>query len=61
MDIKYPVSCPLMNHEKIDMDTCFDIHMVVCGEAPEWTAPDEIFAHKNYISICNHCPHHRND
>ena len=39
MDIKYPVSCPLMNHEKIDMDTCFDIHMVVCGKRPNGRLP----------------------
>ena len=61
MDIKYPVSCPLMNHEKIDMDTCFDIHMVVCGEAPEWTAPSQIYDNPDYVQACNSCPYHRDD
>lgn len=41
-DIKYPVDCPLLGR-LTDMDTCFDIHMVVCGEAPEWTAHKEIY------------------
>ena len=60
MKIKYPVQCPFMGR-KIDMDTCFDIHMVVCGEAPKWTAPKEIYEFKNYVDICNQCIYHRDD
>ena len=61
MDIKYPVCCPLMGGQKIDIGTCFDIHMVVCGEAPKYTAPKEIYSHKDYENICNSCQYHRND
>ena len=43
MDIKYPVNCPLMGGCSIDIGTCFDIHMVVSGEAPKWTAPEKIY------------------
>lgn len=60
MDIKYPVPCPLMEAE-IDIGTCFDIHMVVCGEAPKWTAPDKAVNKKNFKDICNSCPYHRDD
>ena len=56
MGYNYPVSCPLMGNQKIDMGTCFDIHMVVCGEAPKRTAPKEIYQHKNYVEICENCP-----
>ena len=61
MKIEYPVKCPLMNNQKTDMGTCFDIHMVVCGEAPKWTAPKEIHEHADYVNICKHCPYHRED
>ncbi len=61
MEYNYPVSCPLMGNQKIDMNTCFDIHMVVCGEAPKWTAPKEIYQYKNYVEICENCPYHRED
>ena len=61
MGYNYPVSCPLMGNQKIDMGTCFDIHMVVCGEAPKRTAPKEIYQHKNYVEICENCPYHRED
>ena len=60
MEIKYPVQCPLMGC-KIDMGTCFDIHMVVCNQAPKWTAPKEIYEFENYVDICNKCPYHRDD
>lgn len=61
MDIRYPVSCPLLDGRKIDMDTCFDIHMVVCGEAPRWTAPSGIYEKEDYVNICNSCEFHRDD
>ena len=60
MSIRYPVECPLMQ-EKIDSGTCFDIHMVVCGEAPKWTAPAKILEKEDYKSICNQCQYHRED
>ena len=59
-EIKYPVDCPLMG-KLIDEGTCFDIHMVVCGEAPKWTAPEKIYKFENYKEICNHCKFHRDD
>jgi hypothetical protein len=58
--INYPVECPLMN-KKIEENTCFDIHMVVSGEAPKYTAPEEIFNVLNYQSVCKNCKYHRND
>lgn len=61
VNFTYPVTCPLMDNKKIDMDTCFDIHMVVLGEAPLWTAPEEIYNISNYTDICNGCQYHRND
>lgn len=61
MDIEYPVECPLMGNKHIEMDMCFDIHMVVCGEAPKYTAPSEIFINSDYIKICEQCKFHRND
>ena len=61
MDIKYPVECPLMGNKYIDMDVCFDIHMVVSGDAPDRTAPKEIFEHDDFKEICTHCKFHRND
>lgn len=60
-EIKYPVKCPLMGNEPIDMGTCFDIHMVVLGEAPKWTAPQRIYETSNYVEVCNNCQYHRND
>ncbi|MDD4508143.1 MAG: hypothetical protein PHN26_04310 [Eubacteriaceae bacterium] len=60
ISFEYPVMCPLMG-EAIDKDTCFDIHMVVIGEAPKETAPDRIFKNNSYIDICNNCKYHRND
>lgn len=61
MDINYPVLCPLMGGKEIDINTCFDIHMVVSSEAPEYTAPQEIYRHSDYRAVCNACPNHRND
>ena len=61
MDIKYPVSCPLMQGKPIDAGTCFDIHMVIEGSAPKWSAPDEIFDVKDYEEICRACKYHRDD
>lgn len=60
MDIKYPVHCPLMGKE-IDMNTCFDIHVVVEGAAPKWVAPKKIYETKNYEEVCNSCQFHRDD
>ncbi len=60
MDIKYPVPCPLIGR-KIDMNVCFDIHMVVEQCAPKHTAPEEIIAIPNYADICKNCKYHRND
>ena len=47
VDFEYHVPCPLLEQE-INMDTCFDIHMAVSGEAPEWTAPDKIYRVADY-------------
>lgn len=60
-NIVYPVTCPLMNDKKIDEDTCFDIHMVVHGGTPKWTAPEEIYEKSNYEEICFNCKYHRYD
>ncbi len=60
MDIKYPVLCPLLQQE-IDAGTCFDIHMVVAGEAPEWTMPEEVLQIDDYRKRCLNCPYHRED
>lgn len=60
MDIEYPVFCPLMD-SKVDMDTCFDIHNVVSGEAPEWTAPEEAVNREGFKEICENCQNHRED
>jgi len=60
VDFEYPVFCPLMK-QKIDMDICFDIHMVVEGGTPLYTAPKQIYEFKDYVDICNHCRYHRND
>lgn len=64
MNINYPVKCDLLNSDLIDMDTCFDIHMVVAEQAPKWTAPERIFENRDEAevrSICNKCRYHRND
>lgn len=61
VDFEYPVRCPLMGNAPIEMDVCFDIHMVVLGEAPRWTAPDEIYKTPDYVDVCNNCQFHRND
>lgn len=54
------VTCPLMEKE-IDDVVCFDIHMVVEGEAPAWTAPEKAVNTKNFKEICLACPNHRED
>lgn len=49
--------CPLME-KAIDDGTCFDIHMVVEGEAPDWTAPEKAIKHKDRNKICLACENH---
>lgn len=61
MDIKYPVNCPLMGGCSIDIGTCFDIHMVVSGEAPKWTVPEKIYETPNFKDVCSRCQYHRED
>ena len=61
MDISYPVQCPLLGWKDIDEGTCFDIHMVVEGNTPKWTAPEEIYQHDDYVNICRNCKFHRDD
>jgi len=61
MKIKYPVHCPLMDDVEIDMDICFDIHMVVEGNTPERFAPSEIYRKEDYREICRKCVYHRDD
>lgn len=61
MDYNYPVPCPLLQNKLIDSGICFDIHMVVCGEAPTYTAPADIFLHSDYKTICENCRYHRDD
>lgn len=39
------VDCPLMD-ECVDDAICFDIHMVVEGCAPKFTAPKKQFRHR---------------
>lgn len=60
MEIEYPVPCPLME-EKIDIGTCFDIHMVVERAAPAYTAPKKAVNTDNFREICLACPYHRDD
>ena len=60
MQIEYPVYCPLMK-KKIDIGICFDIHMVVEGNTPLYTAPKQIYEFENYREMCLKCPHHRDD
>lgn len=54
------IKCPLMDGE-IDDGICFDIHMVVDGMAPEWTAPKKAVKIPGYKEICLKCPNHRED
>lgn len=54
------VYCPLMG-EEIDDGVCFDIHTVVEGVAPEWTAPEKATQVNGYKRICLQCPNHRDD
>lgn len=54
------VKCPLMG-ETIDDVICFDIHMVVDGGAPEYTAPEKAVQIPGYRDICLKCPNHRDD
>lgn len=54
------VNCPLMGG-KIDNAVCFDIHMVVEGSAPEFTAPKKAVHTQNFKEICKKCPNHRED
>lgn len=54
------VKCPLME-AVIDDVVCFDIHMVVDGGAPEYTAPEKAVRTPGYKEICLKCPNHRDD
>lgn len=54
------IDCPLMESD-IDDVICFDIHMVVDGGAPEYTAPEKAIQVPGYREICLRCPHHRED
>ena len=51
--------CPLIG--EIEDAICFDIHMVVEGAAPTWTAPEKAVSVKNFETICLNCPNHRED
>ena len=50
-----------MDGEEIDVGTCFDIHMVVSGEAPKYTAPKLAVTKESFKEICKKCPYHRDD
>lgn len=54
------VDCPLMEGA-IDDTICFDIHMVVEGVAPEYTAPEKVTRTPGYQDICLKCQNHRDD
>lgn len=54
------IKCPLMG-ESIDDAVCFDIHMVVDGGAPEFTAPEKAIQTPRFREICLKCPNHRED
>lgn len=54
------VECPLME-DNIEDVICFDIHMVVEGCAPEYTAPEKVIKIPGYKEICMNCPNHRED
>lgn len=60
MEYEYPVFCPLCGRF-VDEGICFDIHMVVCGEAPMYTMPKEVLEHKDFKDICERCKYHRTD
>lgn len=52
--------CPLEGQE-IEEGVCFDIHMVVEGMAPKWTAPEKAVNTTDFREICLNCQHHRDD
>ena len=52
--------CPLVE-DFIDDGICFDIHMVVESDAPDWTAPEKAVKHKDRNQICKTCKYQRND
>lgn len=54
------IDCPLMG-ESIDDVVCFDIHMVVEGGAPDFTAPEKAVQTPGFRDICLNCPNHRDD
>ncbi len=54
------INCPLME-ESIDDVVCFDIHMVVEGGAPDFTAPKKAVQTLGFRDICLNCPNHRDD
>ena len=54
------VNCPLMD-ELIDDVVCFDIHMVVEGLAPDFTAPKKAIQKQGFRDICLKCSNHRED
>lgn len=54
------VRCPLMD-QIIAYGICFDIHMVVEGSAPAWTAPEKAINTPNFKDICLKCQYHRFD
>ena len=60
MDDKNCFLCLILNRD-ISEGTCFDIHMVVAGEAPTWSAPEEIYQVEGYVQLCKKCPYHHND
>lgn len=60
MEIEYPVNCPLME-SAISMDEYFDIHMVVEGAAPAYTAQEKAIRVPHYKQICRSCRYHRDD
>lgn len=61
VNFTYPVKCPLLGGKEIEAALCFNIHMVVAGEAPKRCAPDEIYTKQDYVSTCYSCKYHRND
>ena len=54
------VDCPLID-ESVDDAICFDIHMVVEGCAPKFTAPKKAVQTPDFRKICMNCPNHRDD
>lgn len=57
METRY---CPLLE-KQIDDGTCFDIHMVVEGLAPDRTAPEKAVNHPRRDEVCLKCEHHDMD